>query len=196
MVTRRARTERNGHLGAVLWLTGLSGSGKSTLARALERELFSHNKQVFVLDGDNVRHGLNANLGFSPEDRVENIRRVAEVAKLFAEAGLIVITSFISPYALDRRRAREIVLSGNIDFFEVYLAAPLAVCEQRDPKQLYRKARAGEIAGFTGVSAPYEEPANPEVRLQTETETLAESVNRVLEFLLPRIDPEAAEYDI
>ncbi len=195
-VSRQARTERNDHLGAVLWLTGLSGSGKSTLARALERELFGQQKQVYVLDGDNIRHGLNANLGFSPEDRVENIRRVAEVAKLLADAGFVVITSFISPYRIDRRRAREIVLSGGIDFVEVHVAAPLAVCEKRDPKQLYKKARAGEIEDFTGVSAPYEEPENPEIRVHTELEEVAESANRVLEYLLPRIQPERAEYEI
>jgi bifunctional enzyme CysN/CysC len=195
-VSRRGRIERNGHVGVVVWLTGLSGSGKSTLARALERELFAQQKHVYVLDGDNVRHGLNANLGFSPEDRVENIRRVAEVAKLMADAGLIVLTSFISPYRLDRRRAREIVLSGNIDFIEVHVAAPLAVCEERDPKNLYKKARAGEIAGFTGVSAPYEAPEDPEVRIHTESESIEVSVHQLLEFLMPRIRPDLAEYEI
>jgi bifunctional enzyme CysN/CysC len=195
-VSRKARAERNSHVGVVVWLTGLSGSGKSTLARALEWELFSQQKHVYVLDGDNVRHGLNANLGFAPEDRVENIRRVAEVAKLMADAGFIVLTSFISPYRIDRRRAREIVLSGNIDFIEVHVAAPLATCEARDPKNLYKKARAGEIQAFTGISAPYEEPENPEIRIHTESEGVEQSVNHLLEFLLPRLNPESVEYEI
>ncbi|MEI6712853.1 MAG: adenylyl-sulfate kinase [Verrucomicrobiota bacterium] len=181
------RALRNGHRGAVLWLTGLSGSGKSTLARAIERELFNGGRQVYVLDGDNLRHGLNANLGFSPEDRVENIRRVAEVAKIMANAGLIVVTAFISPYLADRRRAREIVLESGQEFAEVYVEAPLETCEKRDVKGLYKRARAGEIAEFTGISAPYEAPENPEVVVKTDLESVEGSVASVLEYLLPRI---------
>jgi bifunctional enzyme CysN/CysC len=189
-VTNEHRFRRNGHKGAVVWLTGLSGSGKSTISNALERELFNRQKHVYVLDGDNVRHGLNSNLGFSPEDRVENIRRVAEVAKLMADAGLIVLTAFISPYRTDRRRAREIALEAGCDFVEVFVNAPLEVCEQRDPKSLYKKARAGQIKGFTGIDAPYEAPVNPEVTVETDRQTLEESVAAILETLLPRIKAE------
>jgi bifunctional enzyme CysN/CysC len=186
-ITARHRMLRNGYKGAVVWLTGLSGSGKSTLSRALERELFLGNHQVYILDGDNIRHGLNSNLGFSPEDRVENIRRVAEVAKLMADAGIIVLTAFISPYRNDRRRAREIALEGGCDFIEVFVDAPIEVCEQRDPKGLYKRARTGEIREFTGVSAPYEAPCDPEIVVRTDRESLAESVARVMELLKPRL---------
>jgi bifunctional enzyme CysN/CysC len=181
------RIERNGHPGLVVWLTGLSGSGKSTLARALEKELFERQMQTYVLDGDNMRHGLNSNLSFSPQDRVENIRRVAEVAKLMADAGVITVTSFISPYRLDRVRAREIVATGGVEFVEVYVSAPLEVCEKRDPKNLYRKARAGEIKGFTGLDAPYEEPENPELVLETDEESVEACLEQLLDFLLPRL---------
>ncbi len=186
-ITATDRAHRNGHRGAVVWLTGLSGSGKSTLAQALEREFFGRQMQVYVLDGDNVRHGLNSNLGFSPEDRVENIRRVAEVARLMADAGIIVLTAFISPYRQDRRRAREIALEGGCEFVEVFVNAPLEVCEQRDPKQLYKKARAGQIKQFTGIDAPYEAPEDPEIVLHTDEQTVPESVRLVLEGLLPRV---------
>jgi bifunctional enzyme CysN/CysC len=192
----RTRTERNGHRGTVVWLTGLSGSGKSTLARALESNLFHRYMQVYVLDGDNVRHGLNSNLGFSPEDRVENIRRVAEISKLMADSGLIVITSFISPYRLDRLRAREVILSGNVEFVEVYVAAPLHVCEQRDPKKLYKRARSGQIKNFTGIDAPYERPENPEITIHTDRESVRESVGRLLDYLTPRLQLDSAEYEI
>ena len=181
------RALRNGHRGGVIWLTGLSGSGKSTLARAVERELFNTGRHVFVLDGDNLRHGLNANLGFSPEDRVENIRRVAEVAKLMSEAGILVVTAFISPYRIDRRRAREIVLEGGHEFAEIFVDAPLSVCESRDVKGLYKRARAGEISEFTGISAPYEAPENPEVVVHTDRQSVDESVAAILEFVLPRV---------
>ena len=181
------RVERNGHPGLVVWLTGLSGSGKSTVARALEKELFERQMQTYVLDGDNMRHGLNSNLSFSPEDRVENIRRVAEVAKLMADAGVITVTSFISPYRIDRVRAREIVASSGVEFVEVYVSAPLEVCERRDPKHLYRKARAGEIKGFTGLDAPYEEPENPELVLETGEESVEACLEQLLTFLLPRL---------
>lgn len=162
-----ATTERegqNGHLGGVLWLTGLSGSGKSTLAFALEEALFARGYQVYVLDGDNIRHGLNADLGFTRRDRTENIRRVGEVAALFAEAGLICISAFISPYKADRAAAR---LAAKGRFHEVYLDADLETCERRDPKGLYRKARAGQIADFTGISAPYEEPTAADLVIRT-----------------------------
>jgi len=186
-VTARHRSLRNGHRGAVVWLTGLSGAGKSTIAQSLERELFNQNFNVYVLDGDNIRHGLNSNLGFSPEDRVENIRRVAEVANLMADSGQVVITAFISPYRSDRRRAREIALEGGADFIEVFVDAPLEVCERRDPKQLYKKARAGQIKDFTGIDAPYEAPEDPEIIAHTADATLEESLASILEVLLPRI---------
>ena len=192
----RTRTERNGHPGMVVWFTGLSGSGKSTLARALETNLFHRHMQVYVLDGDNVRHGLNSNLGFSPEDRVENIRRVAEIAKLMADSGLIVITSFISPYRLDRMRAREVILSANVEFVEVHVAAPLQVCEQRDPKKLYKRARSGEIKNFTGIDAPYESPEDPEITIHTDRESIRDSVGRLLDYLTPRLQLDSAEYEI
>jgi bifunctional enzyme CysN/CysC len=186
-VSLRNRHLRNGHRGAVIWLTGLSGSGKSALAREVEREIFNGGRQVYVLDGDNIRHGLNSNLGFSPGDRVENIRRVAEVASLMADAGLVVITAFISPYRQDRRRAREIVLEGGHDFVEVFVDAPLEVCEKRDVKGLYARARAGEVTEFTGISAPYEPPDNPEVVVHTDRHSVGEGAALVLEFVVPRV---------
>ncbi len=164
-VSHDMRVARNGHSGCVLWFTGLSGSGKSTLALALEQHLFAKGYQVYVLDGDNIRHGLNSNLSFSPEDRAENIRRVGEVAALFADAGFIVVTSFISPYRSDRDRAREAALKLGVAFHEIFIDADLEVCEARDPKGLYKKARAGEIKEFTGISAPYEEPLEPSLRV-------------------------------
>ena len=164
-VTAAQRAQRHGHPGCVVWLTGLSCSGKTTIAAELERHLFERGKLVYVLDGDNIRHGLCADLAFSPADRHENIRRVGEVAKLFADAGLICITAFISPYRADRDAIRRSLPPGQ--FIEVYLNAPLEVCEQRDPKGLYAKARAGEIPDFTGVSAPYEPPLHPELELPT-----------------------------
>ncbi|MBV8375862.1 MAG: adenylyl-sulfate kinase [Verrucomicrobia bacterium] len=195
-IDQRVRMERNGHRGTVIWLTGLSGAGKSTLARALETNLFHRHMQVYVLDGDNIRHGLNSNLGFTPDDRVENIRRVAEVAKLMADAGLVVITSLISPYRLDRTRARNAILNGDVEFIEVYVAAPLQVCERRDPKNLYKRARSGEIKDFTGIDAPYEEPENPEITIHTDRESVKESVGRLLDFLIPRLQLDLAEYEI
>ena len=189
-VTHERRATRNGHNGAVIWLTGLSGSGKSTIAHELERILFQRNMHTYVLDGDNIRHGLNSNLGFSPEDRVENIRRVSEVAALMADAGIITISSFISPYRADRERARKIVLENGGDFIEIYVNAPLEVCEKRDPKDLYKKARAGEIKQFTGIDAPYEEPQNSDLVIHTDRESLDESVAKVLEVILPRLQPQ------
>jgi len=178
----------------VVWFTGLSGSGKSTLAQTLERHLFNRQMHVYVLDGDNVRHGLNSNLGFSLDHRVKNIRRVVEVAKLMADAGLIMITTFISPYRLDR--ARKIVLSANIEFVEVFVNAPLKLCERRDPQNLYKRARAGEIKDFTGISAPYEVPENPEMTIHTGDETVEKSIIRLLDFLMPRLSLDVTEYEI
>ena len=188
------RARRNGHKGAVVWLTGLSGAGKSTIANALERELFGLQFQSYVLDGDNIRHGLNSNLGFSPEDRIENIRRVAEVARLMADGGFVTVTAFISPYRADRRRAREVALEGGCEFFEVYVNTSLEICEQRDPKSLYKKARAGQIKQFTGIDAPYEAPDDPEITVHTERQTVAESVSVILEQLLPRLQIEGEAY--
>lgn len=191
-VTSAHRSMRNGHKGVVVWLTGLSGAGKSTIAQALERELFNRGMHTYVLDGDNIRHGLNSNLAFSPEDRVENIRRVAEVARLLADSGAVVMTAFISPYRADRRRAREVALEGGLDFIEIYVNAPIEICEQRDPKLLYKKARAGQIKDFTGIDAPYEHPVDPEIVVHTDKQTLNESVAAVLEKLLPLVRVDAA----
>ena len=188
-ITVQQRARHNGYRGAVVWLTGLSGAGKSTIANMLESELFGRGMHTYVLDGDNIRHGLNANLGFSPEDRIENIRRVSEVAKLMADSGAVVITAFISPYKLDRRRAREIALEGKMEFIEIFVDAPLEVCEARDPKNLYKKARAGLIRQFTGIDAPYEVPDDPEIVVRTHEQGVEESVTVILEQLLPRLAP-------
>ena len=169
-----------GHRAACLWLTGLSGSGKSTLARRLERDLVSRGVLAYVLDGDNVRHGLNADLGFGAEDRTENIRRIGEVARLFVDSGAVVITAFISPYREDRAAARALVGER---FIEVHLSTPVEVCEGRDPKGLYRRARAGEIASFTGISAPYEAPDAPELSVNTAEDDLETSSARVIAYL-------------
>jgi bifunctional enzyme CysN/CysC len=182
-VTAQQRALRNGHSGCVVWLTGLSGSGKSTIATELERELFNHGQHAYVLDGDNSRHGLGSDLGFSPEDRKENIRRIGEVAKLFADAGIICITAFISPYRADRDLVRKMLAGGPNQFIEIFVNAPLDVCERRDPKGLYAKARANEIKEFTGISAPYEAPSEPEIELRTDEITVAESVARIMEYL-------------
>ncbi len=181
-VSREDRSELLGHRGAVLWLTGLSGSGKSTLATALEYQLHRRGLATFILDGDNLRHGLCSNLKFSPEDRSENIRRAGETAKLMAEAGMVVICSLISPYQSDRARVREICHRDGIPFAEVFINAPLQVCEARDPRGLYKKARAGEIADFTGVSSPYEPPAKPELEILTSESTMEASLARLLDF--------------
>jgi bifunctional enzyme CysN/CysC len=185
-VTSDQRAARNGHRGRVIWLTGLSASGKSTIATDLERELFNLGRHVYVLDGDNMRHGLCSDLGFSPKDRKENIRRVGETAKLFAAAGNICITAFISPYRSDREMVRQIMEPGK--FVEVYCNAPLEVCEARDPKGLYARARAHQIKDFTGVSAPYEAPENAELELATDQLTVAESVARIIEYLQEQDD--------
>jgi bifunctional enzyme CysN/CysC len=186
-ITAERRARRNQHRGAVVWLTGLSGAGKSTIARGLEKELFQLSMHTYVLDGDNLRHGLNANLGFAPEDRAENIRRVSEVAKLMADAGTVVITSFISPYRADRARARTIALQAGAEFVEIFVDAPLSVCEERDPKGLYQKARAGKLKGFTGIDAPYESPDDPEIVVRTHEQTAGECVAQILTELLPRL---------
>ena len=180
-VERRDREGLVGQRGVTIWLTGLSGSGKSTIAVAAERVLILRGHLAFVLDGDNIRHGLNRNLGFSPEDRSENIRRIGEVSKLFTEAGVIVFSSFISPYRSDRDTARAGMAPG--DFVEVYVDASLATCEDRDVKGLYKKARAGEIPEFTGISAPYEAPESPELILDTNRQSVEESVSQLIEFL-------------
>jgi adenylylsulfate kinase len=170
--------------GVVLWFTGLSASGKSTLALSVEERLFEMGHLTNVLDGDNIRHGLNKNLGFSPEDREENIRRIGEVSKLFADAGVITMTAFISPYRADRDKARERLPEGR--FIEIYMQVPLHIAEQRDPKGLYEKARKGEIKEFTGISAPYEEPLNPELIVDTEKLNVNESTDLVLNYLKSR----------
>jgi len=176
LVTRAIRETKLGARGCTLWFTGLSGSGKSTIASALEAELVSRGVFAYRLDGDNVRHGLNAGLGFGPADRAENIRRIAEVAKLFNDAGVVAITSFISPYRGDRARARAIHEAAGLRFLEVFVDTPLEVCEARDPKGLYKKARAGEITGFTGIDDPYEPPERAEIVLKTAEMTVAEAV--------------------
>lgn len=180
-ISYKHRELKNGHKGGILWFTGLSGSGKSTLAMLLEKYLFLKGYQVFVLDGDNIRTGLNANLGFSQIDRKENIRRVGEVASLFSEAGFVCITAFISPYKEDRKRVRETILNGN--FHEIYLKAPLEICEARDPKGLYKKARCGKIMDFTGISAPYEVPDNPELIIDTVNFEISDCVKKIMNYI-------------
>ncbi len=182
-ITRADRQRANGHCSCVIWFTGLSASGKSTLARAVEAVLYEKGYQAYVLDGDNVRHGLNKDLGFSPEDREENIRRIGEVAHLFADAGLVALTAFISPYRADRDKARAMAPD---DFIEVYVKCAVEVCESRDPKGLYKKARAGIIPEFTGISAPYEAPENPELVVDTAEESVEESTAKVLAYLEKR----------
>ena len=167
--------------GALIWMTGLSGSGKSTVAYTLEHALMQQGRLAYVLDGDNIRHGLNKNLGFSPEDRTENIRRIGEVGKLFADTGVITVTAFISPYRADRDIVRELMGEGN--YFEIYCEAPLEVCEKRDPKGLYKKARAGEIKGFTGIDAPYEAPEKAEMVIRTDQLSPQEATIKLIEML-------------
>ncbi|HCO24782.1 MAG TPA: adenylyl-sulfate kinase [Gimesia maris] len=180
-VTKEERCKQNGHKGAVLWFTGLSGSGKSTIANTVDHKLFEMGKHTFVLDGDNIRMGLNKNLGFSPEDRTENIRRIGEVSKLYTDAGILVMTAFISPYLEDRDQVREILGEG--EFIEVLVKASLETCEERDPKGLYKKARAGEIKGFTGIDAPYEAPEKPELVLDSDAKGIDELADEVVAYL-------------
>ena len=185
-VTRSRREIRNGHKAVILWFTGLSGAGKSTLAHALEERLHQQNCRTFVLDGDNVRHGLCGDLGFSDSDRQESIRRIGEVSKLFIEAGVITLTAFISPFKSDRLKVRNLVPEG--DFIEIYCKCSVSVCESRDVKGLYKRARAGEIKEFTGISSPYEAPENPEIVVNTATNSVEECVQQIIELLQRRGD--------
>lgn len=182
-VTRAERQQALGQKGATLWMTGLSGSGKSTVAVALEQVLLQRGKVAYRLDGDNVRHGLNKNLGFSAEDRAENIRRIGEVAKLFADAGILAVTSFISPYKADRDMVRQLHADADLPFIEVHVDCPLDEAEKRDPKGLYKKARAGEIKGFTGIDDPYEAPDKPELTLRSHEQSVEDEVAQILELL-------------
>lgn len=181
LINRADRNKLNQHKSGLVWFTGLSASGKSTIAHAVEKELFQRGIRAYVLDGDNVRHGLNANLGFSPEDREENIRRIAEVAHLMVDAGLVVLAAFISPYREDRESVRKRFLGDN--FIEVYVRCSIEECEKRDPKGQYKRARAGIIKGYTGISSPYEEPENPDLVIDTEKITVEDSVKSVLSCL-------------
>lgn len=185
-ITPTDRWKRAGHRGGVLWFTGLSASGKTTLSRAVERELFARAWNAFLLDGDLLRRALNADLGYTHEDRSENIRRTAEVARLLALSGQIAVVALISPYRRDRERARAIAVASGCEFIEIFVDAPLAVCETRDPKGLYRQARAGELRDFTGVDAPYEAPETPEIHLRTAEMSIAESTAQILDYVLPR----------
>jgi adenylylsulfate kinase len=180
-VTREKRNQLNGHKSAVLWFTGLSGSGKSTLAHSIEEVLYKLSCRTFVLDGDNVRHGLSSNLTFSDNDRKENIRRIGEAANLMMEAGVIAITAFISPFKQDRNLVRQLLPQG--EFIEIFCKASLETCESRDVKGLYKRARAGEIKNYTGIDSPYEAPDNPELVIDTESESLEESIAKVMDFL-------------
>ena len=180
-VTRERRNQLNGHKSVVIWFTGLSGSGKSTLAHSVEEKLHNLGCRTYVLDGDNVRHGLSSNLSFSDDDRKENIRRIGEAAKLMMESGVIAMTAFISPFKKDRNLVRQLLPQG--DFIEIYCNASLKVCESRDVKGLYKRARAGEIKNYTGIDSPYEEPYDPELVIDTESESLEKSVARVINFL-------------
>lgn len=183
-VHKEERKKLNGHGSCIIWFTGLSGSGKSTLSHALDEALYQRQARSYVLDGDNIRHGLNKDLGFSDEARTENIRRIGEVAKLFIDAGLIVMTAFISPFRKDRDIVREIVQEG--EFIEIFVKCPLAVCENRDPKGLYKKARNGEIKQFTGIDSPYEEPVNPEFVIETDKMSVDEAVKSILNYLVTK----------
>ncbi|OMH41355.1 adenylyl-sulfate kinase [Desulfurobacterium indicum] len=183
-ITREDRERMKNHKSFILWFTGLSGSGKSTLSHRVEEKLYKMGVHTYVLDGDNVRMGLNKDLGFSEEDRRENIRRIGEVAKLFVDAGIVVLTAFISPYRKDRDFVRGLVKEG--DFIEVYVKCPIEVCESRDPKGLYKKARAGIIKNFTGIDDPYEEPLNPEIVVETDKESLDECADKIISYLIDR----------
>ena len=183
-VGRKHRELLNQHRGFTIWFTGLSGSGKSTLSVALEERLYEMSCRTYRLDGDNVRTGLNRDLAFSPEDRIENIRRIGEVAKLFRDAGIINLSAFISPYRRDRDMARNLSQRADNDFLEVFVDAPLDVCEQRDPKGLYKKARAGSIPNFTGISAPYEAPEYPEIHIRTDETSIEQGVDQIVAYLI------------
>ena len=183
-VTRERRQQQNKHKSVILWFTGLSGAGKSTLAHCVEEALYQIGSRTYVLDGDNVRHGLCGDLGFSVEDRNENIRRIAEVSKLMLEAGVITLTAFISPFREERQKARQLIPQG--EFFEIYCKCPVEICEERDVKGLYEKARKGEIKSFTGISSPYEEPTNPELIVETSEQSLEECTQQVMDMLEDR----------
>lgn len=183
-VTKELRRQQNGHHSFVIWFTGLSGSGKSTLANTVAARLYENGIKNYVLDGDNIRHGLNKDLGFSEKDRKENIRRIGEVSKLFVDSAQVVLTAFISPFRADRRMVRELLEEN--EFIEVYVKCPISDCEKRDPKGLYEKARKGIIADFTGISSPYEEPVNPDLILETHRHTVEECANQVLVYLKSR----------
>jgi adenylyl-sulfate kinase len=188
-VSRHERAEVTGGPGATVWLTGLSASGKSTIAHAVEATLIAQGRAAYTLDGDNVRHGLNADLGFSPDDRKENVRRVGKVARLMADAGLVVLAPLISPYEADRQQVRSAHESADVPFFVVHVDTPIDVCAERDPKGLYEKARRGEIKDFTGISAPYEEPANPDLRLDASVVSVKDAVTEILTLLGPASSP-------
>ena len=177
-VDKTARRKLNGHMSRVLWFTGLSGSGKSTIAIAVEKELHARGIKTYVLDGDNIRHGLNGDLGFTDSDRVENIRRIGEITKLMVDAGLVVLTAFISPFRVDREKVRNLFEDG--EFVEIFVDTPLEVAELRDPKGLYQKARRGEIPNFTGISSPYEPPLDPDLRIETTKQSIKQMVNQIL----------------
>ncbi|MFS1512913.1 adenylyl-sulfate kinase [Chengkuizengella sp. SCS-71B] len=180
-IIKEERQKLNGHKSAVLWFTGLSGSGKSTLSVEVEKVLHNRGILTYILDGDNIRHGINKNLGFSPKDRTENIRRIGEISKLMVDAGVVTLVACISPYYKDRKIVREL-LNEN-EFVEIYVKCSLDECENRDPKGLYKKARAGEIKGFTGIDSPYEEPVTPEIIVETDKQSLEESLNQVISYL-------------
>ncbi|MFA9556960.1 adenylyl-sulfate kinase [Evansella sp. AB-rgal1] len=185
VVTKHDREQLKNHNGMILWFTGLSGSGKSTIANLLEKDLHDQTVHTYLLDGDNVRHGINKNLGFSSQDRKENIRRIAEIGKLFVDAGIVVLVAAISPFKEDRAAARDLFTHG--DFVEIYVKCSLEECEKRDPKGLYKKARKGEIKEFTGVTHPYEEPVNPEIIIDTTKQNSEQSVNEITSFLKERL---------
>ncbi|MED4029651.1 adenylyl-sulfate kinase [Priestia megaterium] len=180
-ITKKQRRNQNGHESFIIWFTGLSGSGKSTIANALAKALFIRKINNYVLDGDNIRHGLNKDLGFSEKERTENIRRIGEISKLFVDSGLVILTAFISPFQEDRDQVRQLVEPK--EFIEIYVKCTLDECEKRDPKKLYQKARAGEIKNFTGIDSPYEEPVNPELVVETDTLSIEECVNKIIIYL-------------
>jgi adenylylsulfate kinase len=183
-VTKEARRKLNLHKSVVLWFTGLSGAGKSTLANAVEKRLYEKGLRTYLLDGDNIRHGINQDLGFNSGDRKENIRRIGEISKLFVDAGMILITAFISPYREDRNLARSIL--EDEEFIEVYIKCPLEECEKRDPKGLYKKAKNGEIPEFTGISSPYEEPISPEIIIETDRQQINDAVEQIIHYLVDK----------
>ena len=184
-ISREDRTSLNNHNSILIWFTGLSGSGKSTIANLVERNLFENNIKTYSLDGDNIRKGINNDLSFSPEDRTENIRRIAEVANLLIDAGLVVLAAFVSPYKKDRENIRTIV--KDVNFVEIYVNTSIEECERRDTKGLYKKARTGEIKNMTGISAPYEAPENPDIEIKTEDESIEDSVKRIIDYIKPKL---------